>query len=379
MTTIEVHAEHTYPVRIGSGLLQTDCHFDQYERILLIYPPSQRSRAAELTKLWEGRQRVAHFEHPDGEAGKEVTVLAQAWEAAAAAGIGRKDLVVALGGGATTDLGGFVAATWLRGVDVIHLATTLLGMVDAAVGGKTGINTETGKNLAGAFHSPQAVIADTSTLQTLPARDFNAGMAEVIKCGCISDPQILALVENGPRVQAGDERVQALIERAVAVKAQVVGSDLREAGERETLNYGHTLAHAIEKLSNYRVRHGEAVAIGCIFAAHVAQELRYCGEEWVQHQRAIFAHQGLPTTWSWPKWAEVMSVMSSDKKVRSGQIRMVLTPAAGQNRVEVVEEPVLRVAWETLTAGQENSAAAADETGRSAAQPLTDAGGRVQA
>ena len=277
MTTIEVHAEHTYPVRIGSGLLQTDCHFDQYERILLIYPPSQRSRAAELTKLWEGRQRVAHFEHPDGEAGKEVTVLAQAWEAAAAAGIGRKDLVVALGGGATTDLGGFVAATWLRGVDVIHLATTLLGMVDAAVGGKTGINTETGKNLAGAFHSPQAVIADTSTLQTLPARDFNAGMAEVIKCGCISDPQILALVENGPRVQAGDERVQALIERAVAVKAQVVGSDLREAGLRETLNYGHTLAHAIEKLSNYRVRHGEAVAIGCIFAAHVAQELGYWG------------------------------------------------------------------------------------------------------
>lgn len=353
MKTINVHAEHTYPVHIGAGLLQTHCNFDQYERILLIYPPSQRQRAEQLTQRWQPRQRITHFEHPDGEAGKEVSVLARAWEAAANGGIGRKDLVVGLGGGATTDLAGFVAATWLRGIDVIHLPTTLLAMVDAAVGGKTGINTEAGKNLAGAFHSPRAVVADTQPLTTLPAADFNAGMAEVIKCGCIADPHILALVENGERVQAKDQRVPELIERAVAVKAQVVGADLREAGPRETLNYGHTLAHAIEKLSRYRVRHGEAVAVGCIFAALVAQDLGYCDSAWVQRQRQVFSQQGLPTTWSWPSWDEVMAVMGADKKVRSGQIRMVLTPTAGQTRVEVVEETRLRAAWEALQgAGQ---------------------------
>ncbi|MDO5721176.1 MAG: 3-dehydroquinate synthase [Actinomycetaceae bacterium] len=349
MSEIQVHAEHTYPVHIGAGLLEDDrfFSFSEYERILLIHPPTLQPLAERLAERWAKTHQVRCFCHPDGEAGKDVSVLAQAWEEAAAAGISRRDLVVGLGGGATTDLAGFVAATWLRGVDVVQIPTTLLAMVDAAVGGKTGINTAAGKNLAGAFHSPRAVVADTDTLATLPAEDFNAGMAEVIKCGCIRDTEILQLVE-GRRVKAGDPVVRELIERAVKVKAEVVGSDLKEAGMREILNYGHTLAHAVEKLSNYRVRHGEAVAIGCIYASIVAFLLGYCQWEWVEKQEAIFSAQGLPTSWSAESWEQIYTVMNTDKKVRSGQIRMVLTPQPGSTRVEAIPGQVLEQAWTVM-------------------------------
>lgn len=348
MKVIEVRAEHIYPVHIGNEILHSRCWWPNYERILLMHPPALSEVAQRLAVRSAPGQKVETFSHPDGEAGKDVAVLARAWEAAALAGIGRKDLIVGLGGGATTDLAGFVAATWLRGVDVIQLPTTLLAMVDAAVGGKTGINTEAGKNLAGAFHSPRAVIADTSVLATLPKADFNAGMGEVIKCGFIRDQAILDLLAGQPPVDADDIRLPELIERAVAVKAQVVGSDLREAGMREILNYGHTLAHAIEKLSDYRVRHGEAVAAGCVYAAFVAGELGYSEDDWIGQQIESLAHQNLPTSWYWPRWEEVRTVMGADKKVRSGQIRMVLVPRPGQTRVEAVPEAVLIRAWERL-------------------------------
>ena len=187
--------------------------------------------------------------------------------------------MVSLGGGATTDLAGFVAASWLRGVRVVHVPTTLLGMVDAAVGGKTGINTAEGKNLVGAFHHPSGVICDLETLATLPAEELVSGMAEVVKCGFIADPAILDLVEPAPSdaLRVGSPQLRELVERAVQVKLDVVAGDFKEAGGsgahpgREVLNYGHTLAHAIERAEGYRFRHGEAVAIGMVFVAELAR------------------------------------------------------------------------------------------------------------
>ena len=187
----------------------------------------------------------------------------------------RSDAIVAVGGGAVTDLAGFVAATWLRGVKVIHMPTSLLGMVDAAVGGKTGINTAEGKNLVGAFHPPAGVLADLDTLDTLPKNEIISGMAEVIKCGFIADPAILDLIEKDPAAVADprSDVLRELIERAISVKAQVVSEDLKETGQREILNYGHTLGHAIELAERYSWRHGAAVSVGMMFAAELARSV----------------------------------------------------------------------------------------------------------
>ena len=181
--------------------------------------------------------------------------------------------MVAVGGGATTDLAGFAAATWLRGVRVVHVPTTLLGMVDAAVGGKTGINSPAGKNLVGAFHEPAGVLCDLTSLETLPKHDFVSGLAEVVKCGFIADPEILTLLESdlAGAVSPTGPHLRELVERTVAVKARVVSSDLREAGQREHLNYGHTLGHAVEKVEDYRWRHGAAVSVGMVFVAELAR------------------------------------------------------------------------------------------------------------
>ena len=199
---------------------------------------------------------------PDGEAAKTASVASDCWETLGRLGYTRSDAVVTVGGGATTDLGGFVAATWLRGVRVVHVPTSLLAMVDAAVGGKTGIDTGAGKNLVGSFHEPAGVLCDLALLDTLPAAELTAGLGEVVKCGFIADPVILDLVETtDPRELTPDSPVlRELVERAVAVKVDVVTTDLKESGVREILNYGHTMAHAIERASDYTVRHGEAVA-----------------------------------------------------------------------------------------------------------------------
>jgi 3-dehydroquinate synthetase len=188
-------------------------------------------------------------------------------------GLGRKDAIVSLGGGAATDVAGFAAATWLRGVDIVHVPTTLLGMVDAAVGGKTGINTDAGKNLVGAFHQPAAVLIDLATLETLPRNEIVAGMAEIVKAGFIADPVILDLIEADPQAARTPQgpHTGELIERSIRVKADVVSQDLKESGLREILNYGHTLAHAIEKNERYSWRHGAAVSVGMVFAAELGR------------------------------------------------------------------------------------------------------------
>ncbi len=213
------------------------------------------------------------IEIPDAEAGKDLPVVGFIWEVLGRIGIGRKDALVSLGGGAATDVAGFAAATWLRGVSIVHVPTTLLGMVDAAVGGKTGINTEAGKNLVGAFHQPLAVLVDLATLETLPRNEIVAGMAEVVKAGFIADPVILDLIEADPEaaLDPKGDVLPELIRRAIAVKAEVVAADEKESELREILNYGHTLAHAIERRERYQWRHGAAVSVGLVFAAELAR------------------------------------------------------------------------------------------------------------
>lgn len=246
--------------------------------------------------LTEAGLRTSVIEVPGGEASKNAETLSSLWEALGGAGIGRDGVVVAVGGGATTDLAGMAAATWLRGIPVVQVPTSLLAMVDAAVGGKTGIDTAAGKNLVGAFHSPASVLCDLGSLETLPQAELRAGLGEVVKCGLMADPVIIERV-----LAAGEELTRwsgsalaELVARSVAVKAGVVGQDLRESGLREVLNYGHTYAHAIETVTHYQWRHGEAVAVGCLYAAEVARGMGMMDDELVRLHREAFASAGLP-------------------------------------------------------------------------------------
>jgi 3-dehydroquinate synthase len=261
-----------------------------------------------------------------GEAAKGLASVADLWDSFATAGLRRRDVVVAVGGGATTDVAGFAAATWLRGVRVVHVPTTLLGMVDAAIGGKTGINTAAGKNLVGAFHPPAAVFVDLDVLATLPAAEWVNGMAEVVKAGFIADPEILRLVEadpHGARRSAGPH-TRELVERSIRLKARVVGADLREAGEREILNYGHTLGHAIERVEGFAWPHGHAVSVGMVFAAALGRVSGRLDGPTAQRHRAVLDAVGLPTSYRRDAWPQLLDAMGLDKKVRGDGLRFVV-------------------------------------------------------
>ncbi|MBU4334972.1 MAG: 3-dehydroquinate synthase, partial [Actinobacteria bacterium] len=273
-TRITVTGERPYDVVVGRNLLgELDGLVGAATSVLVVHPRALATSAEALREdLASSGRRVVLAEVPDAEEAKTAQVAAFCWQVLGESGFTRSDAVVGLGGGATTDLAGFVAATWLRGVRLVQVPTTLLGMVDAAVGGKTGINTSQGKNLVGAFHPPAGVLCDLAALDTLPRHELVAGLAEVVKCGFIADPRILDLVETD-RAGSTDPAsavLRELVERAVQVKAEVVGADLREAGLREILNYGHTFAHAIEQVERYQWRHGAAVSVGMVYAAELA-------------------------------------------------------------------------------------------------------------
>ena len=288
---------------------------------------------------------------PDGEAAKTADVAAGLWSKLARHGVTRSDCVVGIGGGAATDLAGFAAATWLRGVRVVLVPTTLLGMADAAVGGKTAIDIPEGKNLVGAFHSPAGVLADLVTLETLPREDYVSGLAEVIKTGFIADPAILDLVRADPEGAAVPHGAHAreLIERAIAVKAEVVSKDLTETGLREILNYGHTLGHAIERVEGYRFKHGHAVAIGMVYVAELARLAGRLDEETAARHAAVLGSVGLPTSWSGSSFDDLVRVMRVDKKARGATLRFVVLD--GLARPAVLADPpdeLLRAAFEVL-------------------------------
>jgi 3-dehydroquinate synthase len=276
---------------------------------------------------------------PDGEAAKSVDVAARLWSRLAEHGVTRSDCIVGIGGGAATDLAGFVAASWLRGVCLVLVPTTLLAMADAAVGGKTAIDIPAGKNLVGAFHSPAGVLADLITLETLPRADYVSGLAEVIKAGFIADPVILDLIRQDPEGATVPHGAHAreLIERAIRVKAEVVSQDLTEKGRREILNYGHTLGHAIERVEGYRFRHGDAVAIGMVYVAELARLAGRLDEPTCQLHRPLLASVGLPTSYPAGVWPALRAAMGVDKKARGARLRLVILH--GLARPSILDDP----------------------------------------
>jgi 3-dehydroquinate synthase len=332
-TRIRVATDAPYDVLIGHGVLSHVQSLlpDGVQRIAVVSPESLDHLLDDLADELEGIDTIV-LQIPDGEQAKNIEVASACWEALGDEGFTRSDAIITLGGGATTDLGGYVAAAWLRGVAVIHVPTTLLAMVDAAVGGKTGVNTGAGKNLVGAFHEPVGVVCDLSLLETLPRAELVAGLGEVIKCGFIADPRILELVEaTEPETLTSDSPVlRELVERAVQVKADVVAGDLKETGGvgghpgREVLNYGHTLAHAIERFENYGIRHGEAVAIGCVYVAELAARTGGLPPDLVARHRVALTKVGLPTSYDAAPFDDLLAAMRVDKKSRGAQLRFVV-------------------------------------------------------
>jgi 3-dehydroquinate synthase len=363
---ITVHGTSPYSVSIGPGLLDRVASAvpERAERVLVIHSHPLADRAETLRAAIEatGRQSVI-AEVPDAEEGKTAEVLAFCWTVLGKSGFTRSDVVLGIGGGAITDLAGFVAATWLRGVSVIQVPTSLLGMVDAAVGGTTGINTSEGKNLVGAFHPPLSVWCDTETLATLPSADFVAGLGEVVKAGFIRDEEILSFVEANlsalrlPEGGADIDLDQALpivnhlVAKAIQVKADVVAEDLKESFLREILNYGHTFGHAIEQVEGYTWRHGEAVAVGMVFAAELARLTGTLSDDEVARHRSILTGLGLPTQYHAGRWDPLMNAMRRDKKTRGSLLRFVVLDGIGHPiRLEGPDPVVLRAAYDAISA-----------------------------
>jgi len=339
ITTIRVAGERPYDVVIGRSLHTTVSKALAVgtRQVAVIHQPTTGESASAIgAELTEAGYLVTYIPIPDGEAAKTAAVAAECWSALGRAGFTRSDAVVGVGGGATTDLAGFVAATWLRGVPIIHVPTTLLAMVDAAVGGKTGINTPEGKNLVGSFHEPAGVFCDLNYLSTLAAQDLAAGLAEVIKVGFTSDPVILDLIAGDPAgaIDPGSRVLSELVERAIAVKAGVVAGDLRENSSsgigREVLNYGHTFAHAIEQVEDYRWRHGDAVAVGIVFEAHLAEASGLLSADIVGKHYEILRSVGLPTSYAGTELDRLIDVMKIDKKSRGDLLRFVVLEDIGK-------------------------------------------------
>ncbi len=351
MSATWISVGDAYNVVIGRGLLDELPRLvgEGVQRVLVVHPRALAATGEAVREDLRERGFEAYAaEVPDAEEAKTAQVAAFLWGVLGQAGFTRSDALVAVGGGTVTDLGGFVAATWLRGIRVVQVPTTLLGMVDAAVGGKTGINTAEGKNLVGAFHPPAGVLCDLATLETLPQHDFVAGLAEVVKCGFIADPQILDLVEEDPEgVRSPDgQHVRELIERAVRVKARVVAQDLKESSLREVLNYGHTFGHAVEHVERYQFRHGAAVAIGMVYVAELARLVGKIDDELVERHRSILTSVGLPVSYRGDRWPQLLEAMKRDKKARGSLLRfVVLAGLARPTRLEGPDPALLQAAY----------------------------------
>lgn len=349
MKSIIVRAEHEYEIMIDVDWKKEVASLMEGRNKTAIITSS--SFSPDLTELLQLDSDVHHFSVPDGEAGKTFSTVTALWDWLGAAGLTRSDLIVAIGGGALTDLAGFASATWLRGIDWVAVPTSLAGMVDASIGGKTGINSDYGKNLIGSFHSPIAVVIDPVWLQTLPDRDFSAGMAEVIKCGFIKDPKILEISDsrNVQSLRSDEQTVVELIYRAAKVKAEVVSVDFKESFAREILNYGHTLGHAVEMHSKFNLRHGEAVSIGLVYVAELAAARSMISRETVELHRSVLANLGLPTTYDRAAWTALRPILALDKKSRGSTIRfVVLTKIGSTARLEDLTSDELDAAYEKI-------------------------------
>jgi 3-dehydroquinate synthase len=353
VTRIDVAGDRPYEVVIGSGVASElpGLLGDGVKQVLLVHPKALADLVPHIERdLLSAGFDVVLAAVPDGEPAKTADVAAGLWALLGRRAFTRSDAVVAVGGGATTDLAGFVAATWLRGIAVVQVPTTLLGMVDAAVGGKTAIDTAEGKNLVGSFHPPAGVLCDLATLRTLPRAEMVSGLAEVVKAGFVADERILELVEADPAAAAdpGTDTVRELVERSVRFKAEVVGDDLRETGRREVLNYGHTLGHAVELVEEFRWRHGEAVSVGLVYAAELAAAVGRLPSDVVARHRSVLSSLGLPTTYDGP-WPAVLEAMRVDKKARGAMLRFVVLDGIGRpGRLEGPDDDLLAATYERL-------------------------------
>lgn len=349
------HSQGDYPVVMRSGALgELASHLPgDARKILIIHAPALATVAQRLREELSADREIFLVEVPDAEGAKRAEVASFCWGILGQLDFHRNDAIVSLGGGATTDLAGFVASTWLRGVPIIHVPTTVLAMVDAAIGGKTGINTTEGKNLVGTFYAPKAVIVDPDVLPSVSDNDVRAGFAEIVKCGFIADPVILDLIEADPeaaRVTSSDVFLE-LARRSVAVKAKVVGDDFLESGVREILNYGHTLGHAIEHAERYQWRHGVAVSIGMVFAAELGRIVANLGDDQVARHRRILTSLGLPVTYPPARWKSLLATMQKDKKARGGVLRFVVLDDVAKPRVLAIpDESMLYAAYSELSA-----------------------------
>ncbi|MFE5732712.1 3-dehydroquinate synthase [Streptomyces sp. NPDC056528] len=338
-----------YEVLVGRQLLAElpGLIGDRAKRVAVIHPEAlaDTGEALRADLAEQGYEAVA-IQVPNAEEAKTAEVAAYCWKALGQTGFTRTDVVVGVGGGATTDLAGFVAATWLRGVRWIAVPTTVLAMVDAAVGGKTGINTAEGKNLVGAFHPPAGVLCDLAALDSLPVHDYVSGLAEIIKAGFIVDPVILDLIEEDPqaaRTPAGPHTAELLV-RSIKVKAEVVSGDLKESGRREILNYGHTLAHAIEKNERYKWRHGAAVSVGMVFAAELGRLAGRLDDATADRHRAILESVGLPLSYRGDQWPKLLETMKVDKKSRGDLLRFIVLDGLAKPTVLEGPDPAVLIA-----------------------------------
>jgi 3-dehydroquinate synthase len=362
-SVLHVGGASPYDVVVGEDLAERlpGILGEDVKRVALLFAGALGELAEPVLDALREHYDVLALGLPDGERAKTSSVANDCWEALGEAGFTRSDAVVTFGGGATTDLGGFVAATWLRGVRVVHVPTTLLAMVDAAVGGKTGINAGAGKNLVGSFHEPAGVLCDLRLLESLPREELVAGLGEVVKCGFVADAEILRLVESTEpdALVPGSKVLRELVERAIQVKIDIVVADLKETGGtgghpgREALNYGHTLAHAIERSEEYAIRHGEAVAIGAVFAAELARAAGVLAPEVVDRHHTAFGRVGLPTTYNGADFEELHAAMAVDKKSRGSQLRFVVLEDVGRPVIMAgPSEQDLRTAFGVLTGGR---------------------------
>jgi len=347
---ISVHAEIDYKVKVGQEWLPFLQTVRTDHTKVLVVAPENVVQLAGLTEL-SSRLNFELFITPDGEAQKNFTTVEQLWVKLGSLEFGRLDAIVGIGGGATTDLAGFVAATWLRGIAWYAIPTTLAGMVDAAVGGKTGINTEAGKNLVGSFYSPRAVCEDLTWLDSLSDRDFAAGLAEVIKTGYIRDTSILTTLHEVRDLKEARRHSLELVTKSVAVKADVISNDFKEGKLREILNFGHTLGHAIEKSADFQLRHGEAVSIGLHYAALLSEPALDFPSSETAKLKALLEKFGLPTQIDQERfpWDQLLALMAGDKKSRDGRIRFIGLSSVGHPAwIESADSGLLQATYERI-------------------------------
>ena len=363
LRTIPVELERNpYPIVIGGaalGQLGEQLRLQGFKagtRVLVVTNPvvQEHYGATVLASLRAAALEASTLVIEAGEEQKTPATVSLIHDAALARQLERGSLIVALGGGVVGDMAGFAAATWLRGIAVVQVPTTLLAMVDAAIGGKTGVNHPGGKNLIGAFHQPRLVLIDPTVLATLPEREFRAGMAEVIKYGVIGDPELFgdleAAAQRDPQAglasldAVGPELLELLLERSAAAKARVVAADEHEAGLRAILNYGHTLGHVVEALSGYGTwLHGEAVAIGMVAAGELSLAMGLWSQADQERQKRLIEAAGLPLQLPDLVPQDVLNCLQADKKVKQGKVRFILPSAIGVVAIhDDVTEPIIR-------------------------------------